>query len=315
MAERIHEDTRALDRRDLLRAGLAVALAGPSAACTHSNRTTPVTTTVQKEMKPPQKERMPVLFVGHGSPMNAIEDNVWGNAFERLADELPRPRAILAVSAHWYVDGVMLTGDTAPKTIHDFGGFPQALFEVQYPAPGQRDVARVVQKLLEERGAELTGTWGLDHGTWSVLRRMLPAADIPVVQLSIDKRLTAREHFELARSLHQLRGDGVLVFGSGNVTHNLSDAFQRMQSGETEATPPWASEFDEMVRTALVERDTKRLVSAWPDGPHGQLAHPYPDHWWPLLYAYGATDDQDAVRFPIEGFALGSLSMRAAIFG
>ncbi|MGE3174550.1 MAG: 4,5-DOPA dioxygenase extradiol [Planctomycetota bacterium] len=263
----------------------------------------------------PAAERMPVLFVGHGSPMNAIEDNAWSRAFRDLARGLPQPRAILAVSAHWFVDGTWLTGDARPRTIHDFGGFPDALYEIEYPAPGHRDLAARVQQLLAQRApaAGLREDWGLDHGTWSVLVHMYPDARVPVVQLSIDRRLDAAQHFELARSLLQLRADGVLVLGSGNVTHNLRDAFTRMQRRD-DTTPDWARRFDADVAVALQQRDRDRLVSLWP-GDLGRQAHPSPDHWWPLLYAAAASDHRDAVTFPIDGFDLGSLSMRAVRFG
>jgi len=156
--------------------------------------------------------------------------------------------------------------------------------------------------------------WGLDHGTWSVLRHAMPKADVPVVQLSLDGQLTANQQFELARALHQLRSEGVLILGSGNVTHNLRDATSRVATGDL-AIPTWADEFDREVARALRERDTKHLVQAWPDGPHARQVHPHPDHWFPLLYAYAATDDGDAVSFPVEGFDLGSLSMRAVRWG
>ncbi|MBK8097100.1 MAG: 4,5-DOPA dioxygenase extradiol [Planctomycetes bacterium] len=254
---------------------------------------------------------MPVLFVGHGSPMNAIEDNAWSRGFAALGASLPRPRAVLAVSAHWYVDGTLLTANPRPRTIHDFGGFPDELFAVEYPAPGLPDLAAAVQKLLGS--AEVANDWGLDHGSWSVLRKMYPEASVPVVQLSIDRRLSARQHFELARSLRDMRDDGVLILGSGNVTHNLRDALGRMQGGDP-TTPDWAARFDRMVAAALPQHDRERLLGAL-DTPDGRLAHPSPDHWWPLLYAAACADERDAVAFPIEGFDLGSLSMRAVLFG
>ena len=256
---------------------------------------------------------MPVLFAGHGTPMNAIEDNSWSRGFAALAREVPAPRAVLCVSAHWYVPGTWITADDRPRTIHDFGGFPAQLFEVQYPAPGQRDLAQQVQRLLAAHGARLSGDWGLDHGTWSVLRHMFPAADVPVVQLSIDLGLSAAQHFELARSLQPLRGDGVLVLGSGNITHNLRDAFDRQQRGDA-TVPDWARRYDNAVAEALTAHDRARLLQL-SDTPDGRQAHPWPDHWWPLVYALAAAGDTDPVRFPIDGFDLGSLSMRAVRFG
>ena len=265
-------------------------------------------------MHAPRPDRMPVLFAGHGSPLNAIEDNAWSRGFRELAAAIPLPRAILSISAHWYVPGTFLTADPAPTTIHDFGGFPPALHAVEYGAPGHLDLARDVSRLLAAHGADLSTRWGLDHGTWSVLKWMYPAADIPVVQLSIDRRLTPRDHFDMARSLRDLREQGVLVMGSGNVVHNLRDAFGRMNSGD-HATPDWARRFDAKVADATRQADTATLVALLTDDPDGALAHPTPDHWLPYLYALGLTDVDDAVRFNSEGFDLGSLSMRNVIWG
>ncbi len=257
--------------------------------------------------------RMPVVFVGHGSPMNVIEDNRWSQGFAALRDQVSRPSAILAISAHWFVEGTYLTGDLRPRTIHDFSGFPRALYEIEYPAPGKRDLAERVRDLLGSERAELSSEWGFDHGTWSVLRWMFPEADIPVVQLSIDRRLDARRHLELARSLAELRHEGVLILGSGNVVHNLRDAFMRMQTRSNE-TPDWARRFDDTVKQAVTQHDTSTVLDLWP-GSDGRLAHPSPDHWLPLIYALGATDDRDHVRFPTEGFDWGSISMRNIVWG
>jgi 4,5-DOPA dioxygenase extradiol len=253
---------------------------------------------------------MPVLFVGHGSPMNAIEDNEWSRGFSALAPLLPSPAAILAVSAHWESDGTFTTLDDPPATIHDFGGFPPELYAMRYPAPGD--------PALAERAAALTGGSaadgrGLDHGTWSVLHRMYPAANVPVVQLSLDVRATAGEHFALGRALAPLRDEGVLLFASGNLTHDLRDAFGRLRHGDS-ATPDWARRFDAGVARALEARDDAWLIRAL-DTPDGRRAHPTAEHWLPVLYAAGAAGEGDAVRFPITGFDLGSLSMRAVLFG
>jgi 4,5-DOPA dioxygenase extradiol len=188
-------------------------------------------------------KRMPVLFVGHGSPMNAIEDNAWSRGFRKLGELLPQPKAILSVSAHWYVPGTFLTGDERPRTIHDFGGFPRELYEQQYPAPGSVELAQRVSRLVG-RGASLRTDWGLDHGTWSVLKYLRPEADVPVVQLSIDGRLPPEGHLAIGRALTPLREEGVLILGSGNVTHNLRHAFASWQRGETEtphapSMPTW----------------------------------------------------------------------------
>jgi 4,5-DOPA dioxygenase extradiol len=266
-----------------------------------------------KQEAAPGGGRMPVLFVGHGSPMNAIEDNAWSRGFRDLARLLPRPRAVLAVSAHWYVAGTFATGNEHPETIHDFGGFPEALYHIQYPAPGDLALARRAVALVGEKRASLRTDWGLDHGTWSVLRHVWPAADVPVVQLSIDGRLAPAGHLAIGRALAPLRDEGVLVLASGNVTHNLRHAFAAWRSGER-ATPDWARAFDEGVATALSAHDEGHLVRAL-DGEAGRLAHPTPDHYLPLLYAAGASGPGDPVRFPVTGFDMGSLSMRSVILG
>jgi 4,5-DOPA dioxygenase extradiol len=256
---------------------------------------------------------MPVLFVGHGSPMNAIEDNPWSRAFRALGEQLPRPRAVLCVSAHWFVPGTFLTDNAQPETIHDFGGFPPALHQMQYPAPGAPDLARRISGLLTAYAASPRSDWGLDHGTWSVLVHTLPAADIPVLQLSIDARLAPARHLEIGKALAPLRDEGVLILGSGNIVHNLRDAFGNMRSGRTE-TPSWAAEFDRAAASALEQRDAKHLSSSL-DGSLGRNAHPTPDHYLPLLYSFGASSPSDALSFPIDGFDAGSISMRAVRFG
>ena len=253
---------------------------------------------------------MPVLFVGHGSPMNAIEENRWSEGFRELARLLPEPKAILSVSAHWFVAGSFVTADEHPKTIHDFGGVPQELYQVQYPAPGSVELAERVSKLS---GARQSADWGLDHGTWSVLHRLRPGADLPVVQLSIDGRLPPAAHLELGKALAPLRDEGVLIFGSGNITHNLRHAFNAYHRGDA-TTPSWASGFDAQVADALVQHDGAAL-SRFVTTSEGKLSHPSPDHYYPLLYAAGAARDEDEVRFPVEGFDMGSLSMRSVILG
>jgi 4,5-DOPA dioxygenase extradiol len=256
---------------------------------------------------------MPVVFVGHGNPMNAIEDNVWSRGFRELGRALPRPRAILAVSAHWYVDGTFTTGGERPETIHDFYGFPDELSRVQYPAPGDPGLASRAIQLVGERRASLSTEWGLDHGTWSVLVHLRPAADVPVVQLSIDARLAPAEHLAIGRTLAPLRDEGVLVLGSGNVVHNLRHAFGAWQRGETR-TPEWARELDQGVARALERHDADHLARALATEA-GRLSHPTPDHYLPLLYVAGASSSADPVRFPIEGFDMASLSMRSVVLG
>lgn len=258
--------------------------------------------------------RMPVIFAGHGSPMNAIEENVWSRGFASLREYTRRPRAILAISAHWYVEGTLLTADVNPATIHDFSGFPEPLYNVEYAAPGDMDLADRVRRLLEADSTALRTDWGLDHGSWSVLKWMYPEADVPVIQLSINRRLDVQRHFELAQSLAPLRDENVLVLASGNIVHNLPDAFTRKRAG-SDKTPDWALRFDATVKRILTQRDTDALLSAWPDTDEGRQAHPTPDHWLPLIYAYAVTDDRDQTSFPIEGFDWGSISMRNVVFG
>jgi len=259
------------------------------------------------------RARMPVLFAGHGSPMNAIEDNAWSRGFRALGTALPRPKAILAVSAHWYVAGTHATANERPETLHDFGGFPDALHRVQYPAPGDVDLARRAVRLVGEERASLSSAWGLDHGTWSVLVHLRPGADCPVVQLSIDGRLPPAEHLAIGRALAPLRDEGVMILGSGNLVHNLGHALSAWQRGE-QATPDWARRFDEEIAAAIERHDTARLVGAL-GGDAGRLSHPTPDHYLPLLYAVGACRPEDPVRFPIVGFDMASLSMRSVVLG
>jgi len=255
-------------------------------------------------------ERVPVLFVGHGSPMNAIDDNAWSRGFQKLGGLLPEPEAVLSISAHWYLPGTFVTGEEHPKTIHDFGGFPEELYREQYPARGSVELARRVSKLV--KGAALRTDWGLDHGTWTVLKYLRPKADVPVVQLSIDARLPPAGHLAIGKALTPLREEGVLILGSGNVTHNLRHAFTSWQRGET-STPAWASGFDADVAAATTQHDGPALAKLV-QSDAGRLSHPTPDHYLPLLYAAGAADAKDAVSFPVSGFDMGSLSMRSILY-
>lgn len=246
--------------------------------------------------------------------MNAIEDNPWSQGWRALAATLPRPRAVLCVSAHWVTAGTFVTGQAKPPTIHDFGGFPELLSRVQYPAPGAPEVARRVAEVLGlAPEAALRDDWGLDHGAWSVLRHMWPDADVPVVLLALDGRRPGAEHVALGRTLRPLRDEGVLVLGSGNMTHNLRDAFRHL--GHDDVAPPaWAARFDALCARALVDGDAAILGDALASAD-GRMAHPSPEHYWPLLYVAGAADAGEPVTFPITGFAAGSLSMRAVRIG
>ncbi len=244
--------------------------------------------------------------------MNAIEDNVWSRGFHDLGSRLPRPRAILAVSAHWYIRGTAVTANDWPPTIHDFGGFPEPLYEIQYLAKGDPALAKRVVALLGADVATESEEWGLDHGAWSVLHHIWPKADVPVIQLSLDGRADAARHLAIGRSLAPLRDEGVLILGSGNVVHNLGDAFGRARAGDV-TTPGWAQEFDAAVVRGLDTRDADALADLV-ESPEGRKAHPTPEHFLPLLYAAGAAGD-DAVSYPLTGFDLGSISMRSVIFG
>ena len=267
--------------------------------------------------------RMPVLFVGHGSPMNAIEDNAYRRSWQQLGQQLlaraERPQLVLCISAHWITQGQgsWLTGMAQPRTIHDFGGFPDELFAQQYPAPGAPVVAQQLASQLhmphsqQALGVDADG-WGLDHGTWSVLKPMFPAADIPVVQLSIDYRRLPAEHFALGQQLQALRERGVLIVGSGNVVHNLR-ALQRTQSPLQ--AYDWAIEFDQMV-TGLVERgDLARLGDFQQLGTVAQMAHPTYDHYLPLLYAAGAVHPGEVAQFFNADFQMAAISMRSMVWG
>ncbi|MEO8743315.1 MAG: 4,5-DOPA dioxygenase extradiol [Lysobacteraceae bacterium] len=235
----------------------------------------------------------PVVFVGHGSPMNAIEDNTFSRAWRALGEQLPRPKAVLCVSAHWETRGVRITSASHPSTIHDFYGFPKALFDVQYPAPGDPELARRVETLLGSHGhVQADATRGLDHGAWSVLRVMYPDADVPVVQLGIDTTQPGEYHYRLAQALAPLRDEGVLVLGSGNIVHNLSVWNPR-------AAHPleWAQRFDESVKHRIRMRDHAALAD-WPRlGIDARTAIPTPEHYLPLLYVLALQRDDDRVDF------------------
>jgi len=256
-------------------------------------------------------ERMPTIFVGHGNPMNAISDNKWSRGWRELGKTL-QPKQVLAVSAHWYVPGSFTMASHDPRTIHDFGGFPQELYQVQYPAPGDPGLADRVAKMLVKCGSQPRSDWGLDHGTWSVLCHMFPEAEVPVIQLSIDSRASYEEHLAIGRQLAPLRNEGILIVGSGNLVHNLRSAFQKMRLDD-QSVPTWSRHFDEEAAHALKQSDTDFLTMA-PTTEEGRICHPSPDHYIPLLYAAGAADASDKVTFPVEGFDLG-LSMRVVRFG
>jgi 4,5-DOPA dioxygenase extradiol len=258
------------------------------------------------------QDRLPVMFFGHGNPMNAIQSNSYTAAWQAAGAGLPRPRAVLAVSAHWYVPGTAVTAMKAPRTIHDFGGFPPELYGVRYPAPGDPDLARRVQALLAPVETRLDDEWGLDHGTWSVLCHLFPRADVPVVQLSLDETQPPAFHYELGRRLAPLRDQGVLVLGSGNLVHNLHAYGWGRRSMEPY---DWAVRFEEKVRALLRAGDDRRLVDYESLGRDALLSVPTPDHYLPLLYVLGARGPDDQVSHPVEGFDGGSISMLSIRFG
>lgn len=252
--------------------------------------------------------RMPVLFVGHGSPMNAIEENAYTATLRRLAKTLPIPKAICVVSAHWVTTGSHVLTAERPKTIHDFYGFPKTLYDMEYAAPGAPEEAK---RLAFEHHLIADHEWGFDHGTWSVLCHLFPDAEIPVFQLSLDHKRTFAEHVALARELKHLRDRGVLILGSGNLVHNLHQINWQMP----DRGYPWADEFDQKVKQAMEQRDVTTLSS--PDKWGNVLlanAHPTLEHYVPVLYCLGCTDDRDDLTYPYEGMEFGTISMRMATF-
>lgn len=255
---------------------------------------------------------MPAIFFGHGNPMNALQRNAWTEGWAALGASIPRPIAVLAVSAHWYLPATLVTAMPAPKTIHDFGGFPRELYEIEYPAPGDVELAERVQALLAPVAVGLDNRWGLDHGTWSVLCHVFPGADVPVVQLSIDETQPAAYHYELGRRLAPLRDEGVLIIGSGNVVHNL----HAYAWGRRPIEPlDWAVRFETRARQLLLSGEHEPLVNYEGLGRDAQLSAPTPDHYLPLLYVLGLSREGDEVSFPVEGFDGGSISMLTVQIG
>ncbi len=250
-------------------------------------------------------QKMPALFVGHGSPMNAIEDNEFSRAWAEVGRALPKPHAILCISAHWETTGTQVTGMDQPKTIHDFGGFPAELYAMEYRAPGSPDLAQLTQQTVKTAPVKVDQTWGLDHGTWSVLCRMFPDADIPIVQLSLDRTQSPEFHYALGQELHALRHKGVLIIGSGNIVHNLRRVvFQ-------EGAYDWAIEFDETIKQLVLAGDHDPIVHYQTLGQAARLAIPTNEHYLPLLYVLALQDKNETVRFFADRVTYGSLSMRS----
>lgn len=256
----------------------------------------------------------PVLFIGHGSPMNGIEDNEFSRTWAKFGAEIPKPKAVLVISAHWLTSGTQVTAMEQPRTIHDFGGFPQALFEVQYPAKGSPSLAKATANLIHTTHVGLNHDWGLDHGTWTVVRHMYPQANIPVLQLSIDYNKPPQYHFDLAKQLKALRKKGVLIIGSGNMVHNLGMvAWDKLQ--EPEYGFDWAIEMNAIFKDKISNHDFQSLIQYEKLNAAAKLAIPTPDHYYPLLYTLALQEDQDEINFFNDKAVGGSLTMTSVKFG
>ena len=250
---------------------------------------------------------MPAIFFGHGNPMNAVSENTYTEGWRRIGQTLPPPKAILSVSAHWFISKTAVTVSSQPRTIHDFGGFPRQLYEVQYPAPGDPSLARRVQQMLAPAYVDLDNSWGLDHGTWSVLCHVYPNAEVPVIQLSIDETQPATVHYEMGQRLAPLRREGILIIGSGNIVHNLHTYAWGRHAQEPY---DWAVKFENTVREHLLEEEHQPLINYESHlGREAVLAIPTPDHYVPLLYVIGARQPSEPVAFPVEGVDGGSISL------
>lgn len=252
--------------------------------------------------------KMPVLFVGHGSPMNAIEDNTFTSVWREIGKKLPKPKAILAISAHWYTDGTLTNDAEQPEMIYDMYGFPDTLYALKYPAKGSKTLAEDVVKLLGP-DVRVDNNWGIDHGTWSVLVKMFPEADIPVVQLSINHIAPAQAHFDLGLKLRTLRDQGVLILASGNIVHNLALINWDMPAGY-----PWAHEFDDYIKKHILDRNYQAAIDYRAAGACSEKAFYTPDHYYPLLYALGAASDEDAIEVFNDCCLMGAMSMTGYLF-
>ncbi|MGD0275591.1 MAG: 4,5-DOPA dioxygenase extradiol [Syntrophales bacterium] len=255
---------------------------------------------------------MPAIFFGHGNPMNALSKNVYTDGWVSISKSIPRPKAVLSISAHWFIPTCAVTANSAPQTIHDFGGFPKELYQVQYPAPGSPDLASHIKDLLAPVSVRLDESWGLDHGTWTVLRHVFPGAGIPIVQLSIDERQTPQFHYEIGKHLALLREEGVLVIGSGNIVHNL-----HTYAWDNQKAHPfdWAVRFEKRARELLLKGDDTLLIAYEKLGRDSTLSIPTPDHYLPLLYLLGLRKKNEQISFPVEGIDGGSVSMLAVQIG
>ena len=312
-----------MKRKEFIRTGIGLPIAG---AITHSflgksrftwfseNSTPTLPHMIDLQSLPTLPHANPALFVGHGSPMNAIETNPFSKTWKKLGETLPAPVAILCISAHWETYGTKITAMDAPKTIHDFGGFPPELFAVQYPAPGSPSLATATQQLIQPNPLDLDHSWGLDHGCWSVIRCMYPKATIPVLQLSLDRNKSTQQHLDLAKELIPLRKKGVMIIGSGNIVHNLGRvAWDRM------ATPnfgfDWAEEARAAMKSKISSGDSKALSNPYQFGKAWELSIPTPEHYLPLLYTLGVQLPNETPAYFNDQCVLGSLAMTSFILG
>ena len=259
-------------------------------------------------------KRMPVLFLGHGSPMNGIEDNEFVRAFKKQGQQLDKPNAIIVVSAHWETNGTFVTAMQNPRTIHDFGGFPKELYEVQYPAPGHPELAKEISEIVNPTGTvQLDDKWGLDHGAWTVIKHLFPDADVPVIQLSLDYKMTPQQHYESAQQLKKLREKGVLIVGSGNMVHNLRKVdFRKINENYGY---DWAIEADSKMKKWILEGNHQNLIDFKKQGEAFKLAIPTPEHYLPLLYTLGLKDEKDNTTIFNDSPLGGSLTMTSVKFG
>ncbi|WP_455716385.1 4,5-DOPA-extradiol-dioxygenase [Anaerosporobacter sp.] len=253
--------------------------------------------------------KMPVLFVGHGSPMNAIEDNQYVKEWEKLKNRIPKPKAVLAVSAHWFTEGTRIMTTETSRTIYDMYGFPEELYRVDFNPKGSPIYAKEVKTLIDQEVIE-DNSWGYDHGTWSVLSRIYPDADIPVFQLSVDRNASAKQHYEIGQKLYKLREQGVLILGSGNVVHNLSRIDWNMENGGHS----WAEEFDNYICENILKRNYENVIDYEKAGKSANMAFTTMDHYAPLLYVLGATDEEDEITVFNKACVMGSLSMTSYLF-
>ncbi len=293
-----------MNRKDFMKTMAFMPLFASSSSLKELNK---VTSTLKNS------ERMPVLFLGHGSPMNAIEENEFVKGFRNVGKEIPKPSAILCISAHWETKGTFVTAMQHPPTIHDFGGFPQALYEVQYPAPGSPELAQKTKDLIKTTTVGLDDQWGLDHGAWSVIKHLYPDADVPVIQMSIDYTQPPSYHFALAREIHQLRNKGVLIIGSGNMVHNLRlVAWNKLSEA---FAFDWAQEASEKMKQYILNGDHQSLINFRSLGRAFEMAIPTPEHYLPLLYALGLKEKDEEVKLFNDVPIAGSLTMTSLKIG